>query len=335
MDAPLYFEQDPELNKQRIRSLKALHALEKAKQAVAKSGREWVWSTEGGVRCLRSENAKPLFDAPGLRLETIQEIKNRNKSQALANLTEAQLGYDEAVLANRMMGLGSAPSWVIKVLQALHTYNVMQYFRVIGTHSLYAYESAANVAFHSEQTATQDIDLLWYMQRRLKFVQHLGALRPPMSMIDVLQKADKTFVRHDTDLESAINDEAYAVDFLRVANQPKDLDAYPISSLEGDVMPVQAIGADRLMQGPIFEQPVICVSTGQMCMMPTVDPVIFASFKQQMSTNNTRDPRKRSRDATQSSAVVGLLNAGLLKTGLTTNELRGFKVDGMNLPNQT
>lgn len=316
---------------QRRLSVHAMHALQAAKAAMNSCDFDLQWAAEGGDRYLvRSRDDHIIRAAPGRDLDAIHAAHLEKRSLAQCGLAQAQTAYTSAVADNRAASAGSVPDWVIAVLQVLHEQDLMRYYRVIGTHSLHAYESAANVVFTSDTTATQDIDLLWNFARRLRFAESMR--NPPRSMIDVLKLADPSFERDENNKESAINDQGYAVDFLRAENKPRLQDAYPISDHEGDVMPVQAIDADQFMQGPVFAQPVFGMVSGEMVILPTVDPVIFASFKQKMGRSDRRERHKRSRDVKQASAVVELLNAGLLRTALAADQLRGFPVDGLLLP---
>lgn len=333
MDSDHFHALEEHVVSQRSLSLSAMNALHKAKAVMHSCDYELQWVEERGERCLvrsRGDQRRTIPPSPGRDLEALHASHLDRRKQAQLTFAQAQAEYANAVAANRALGVGSVPDWVIRVLRVLHEQNLMTYYRVIGTHALYAYESAANVAFTSDTTATQDIDLLWNHEKRLQFAQTMQ--KPQRSMIDVLKEADPSFERDEDNKESAINDQGFAVDFLRPENKPKSLDAYTISDHEGDVMPVQAIDADQFMQGPIFEQAVFGMASGEMVMLPTVDPVIFANFKQKMSQSDARDSNKRSRDATQARAVVALLNAGFLRTSLGPAQLRGFPVDGLQLP---
>ena len=114
-----------------------------------------------------------------------QEHESRLKSLRVA-LTDAER-------LNKALKAGRVPNVVVSVLQALANAGLGQYFTVVGTHALYAYEAAASVRIVQGALATQDVDLLWDARRRVKFVTDLGRLE--LSMLRVLQQADATFVR--------------------------------------------------------------------------------------------------------------------------------------------
>ncbi|MBI3369272.1 MAG: sulfatase-like hydrolase/transferase, partial [Burkholderiales bacterium] len=75
---------------------------------------------------------------------------------------------------------------VLAVLQAIEDAGLGEHFIVVGTHALYAYETAASVRIVQGALATQDVDLLWDARKRVRFVTDLGRLE--VSMLQVLQR---------------------------------------------------------------------------------------------------------------------------------------------------
>ena len=59
---------------------------------------------------------------------------------------------------NKALRVGRVPGIVIKTLNALEAAVLQDHFVTIGTHSLYAYESACGVRFIPDALATQDRD---------------------------------------------------------------------------------------------------------------------------------------------------------------------------------
>ncbi len=112
---------------------------------------------------------------------------------------------------------------------------------MVGTHALYAYETAAGVRIVPAALATQDVDLLWDARRRVQFVTDLG--RTQTSVLGVLRRADATFERKPGHPETAINAKGFEVDFLR--RQPEHEDPHPFrfSDDEADLWPIQAVRA--------------------------------------------------------------------------------------------
>ena len=74
---------------------------------------------------------------------------------------------------NRALRVGRVPNVVVKVLQALERAGFADHFMVVGTHALYAYESAAGVRFEPGAMATVDVDLLFDTNRQLTFFSQM------------------------------------------------------------------------------------------------------------------------------------------------------------------
>ena len=319
-------------------SKKALLALRESQTTATRNNYYYEWSTENGCPCLVSvgkQSEIKILPAASHDLEVIRASQLQRFHEARQTLHQAMIAHDQAVEANRQLALGNADPMAIGILKALQEVDVLRFHRVIGTHALFAYESAAGVFFDTDSTATQDIDLLWNRQSKIEFRTSMDKYSPEISMIDVLRIADPTFRRSEVNLESAINDSDFAVDFLREDDKPvpetKDRQVVLMSNEEGDVIPVVGKDSEKFMQGSVFESVVISIM-GDMAMMPTVDPVIFAHFKQVMSKSDERDTMKVHRDATQAQAVVHLLNSGLLKSALPQKIIQSYNVEGLKMP---
>lgn len=331
-------EFDADQRAQQQRADQVMRNLRECQRVAARDSFYWEFSSQRGKVCLVSKGKstpRTLHSSPANDLALIQSRQWEKYDSARTNLLAAEQVYLDVVEENKNLKIGSAEPIAIQILNKLHDFGVLHFHRVIGTHALFAYQSAAGVIFDSGNTSTQDIDMLWNRQQRMAFRSVLDGVQQDISMIEVLQTVDETFYRSEENYESAKNADEFAVDFLRMEDKPrpetKDLQAVSMSDTGGDVMPVVAVGSEIFMRGQPFEKVVISY-TGEMCLMPTIDPVIFAHFKQRMAASADRDPRKINRDRTQSEAVVSLLNGGLLKTTLTAEDLRGFPVEGLVLP---
>lgn len=247
----------------------------------------------------RSEQTERVFADYTTRKEALES--------RLASLQEALI---EAERMNKALKAGRTPNLVVSVLQVLEDAGLSEHFTVVGTHALYAYETAASVRIVQGALATQDVDLLWDARKRVQFMtdlQHLDA-----SMLDVLKRADRTFERKEGQNETAINARGFEVDFLR--RQPVDGDPHPFrfSDDEGDLWPVQAVRASVLTTAPRFEHAVISVN-GRMALMRTIAPSAFVEFKRWMGEKAPqREEAKRRRDRLQADVVQELLKQKLL-----------------------
>jgi len=196
----------------------------------------------------------------------------------------------------------------VKVIDVLWRRGLMDYYTVIGTYAMYAYEAAAGVVFDEATLATNDVDLFYTANTRMKFAQ---VVVDRQSMLEVLREADPTFERNEDQKESAMNDAGFSVDFLRREEAERFTDAFSISGTQGDIYPVKARRSNRFLGSPPFEQVVIAVD-GSMTLMRTIDPKTFAEFKAWMSQQADRDPLKRNRDRGQAQAISQLLAQGRL-----------------------
>ena len=273
----------------------------------------WVDRSDGShLQRVDDQTGEVLVDL-GVRSDRLTKVHADYSSQQ-EDARQLDASTEKAlVLAQRgnvASGVARVPDVVISILEVLWGRNLMDFYRVIGTHALYAYESAANVRFDPPTMATNDVDLLWDVQKRVKFLELME--RENLSMIDVLRMADPTFRRDEENKESAINDVSFSVDFLRRDTPEPDPDAFPISGKEGDVFPVKAQRAQLFLNARVFEQPIVGLD-GRMTIMRTINPQTFVEFKRWMSERPSRDFIKRGRDRRQAEAVQQLIDEGRLK----------------------
>jgi hypothetical protein len=235
---------------------------------------------------------------------------NTRKAEIESRLKSLRAALTDAERLNKALKVGRVPAAVISVLQAIDEAGLGPHFAVVGTHALYAYETAAGVRIVPAALATQDVDLFWDARRRVQFVTDLG--RTQTSVLGVLRRADATFERKPGHPETAINAKGFEVDFLR--RQPEHEDPHPFrfSDDEADLWPIQAVRAAVLTSAPRFDHPVIG-ATGRMALMRTIAPAAFVEFKRWMAkAAPAREQAKRRRDARQAQIVQSLIDEGLL-----------------------
>jgi hypothetical protein len=276
------------------------------------------WKKEGSYEYLVKTHAGNKQQRLGPRTSETEHVFasfHTRKKATEARLSSLAEALDEAQRQNKALRAGRTPEIVVKLLNALREAGLDRHFRVVGTHALYAYESAAGVRIVQGALATQDVDLLWDARRRLQFLVDLQ--RDARSVLAVLQRVDRSFQRRDDALknESAMNDKGFEVEFLRRENEPGDIHPFRFSDNEGDLWPVQARRATVLAQSPLFSQPVIS-ATGKMATMHTIDPRTFVEFKRWMANQDGRDPVKRRRDALQADIVQEMLQTKMLTSAI-------------------
>lgn len=185
---------------------------------------------------------------------------------------------------------------------------VQDHFMVVGTHALYAYETAVGVRIAQEALATRDVDMLFDTRKRISFFTAMKKL--DSSLIGVLRKVDPSFEVVEDQHYTARNQDGFEVDIIR--RTAKDADPYPLrmSVCEDDIWAMQVPMGEKLQSARRMDQVVVATS-GEMALMRTVHPLDFARIKLGLSTQVRRDPNKRGKDALQSRIVTELVNGYL------------------------
>lgn len=306
---------DPDAARQYIDARSAFLEFERSKKNALQVRGGMVWKTvdgkvylirtspSGGQRSLgrRSADTEVVYQN---FIEKKQSLQDR-----LSSLKAVMIKHERM---NRALRVGTMPNIAVAILGRLADAGLSDYFRVVGTHALYAYEAAAGVRFASAITATRDIDLLWDTRKRVMFSERLRQDSP--SMLAALQKVDKSFQIIEDQKYTAINQDGFEVDIIRRVATPEDPHPFRLSDAEDDFWVVQAKRADELMNAPEFTEMVVA-ENGAMARLTTVHPSVFITFKRWMSKEPDRDPLKRRRDAMQADAVEWALNERLPHLG--------------------
>jgi len=272
------------------------------------------WKRQGAYEYLvktRPDNRQQRVGPRSSETERRYEDFTARKLKIESRLKSLKEALTVAERQNKALKVGRVPSVVVSVLQTIENAGLGEHFTVVGTHALYAYETAAGVRIVQDALATHDGDLLWDARRRVQFLTDIERL--DSSMLRVLQLADRSFERKEGQNETAINAKGFEVVFLK--RQPEGNDPHPFrfSDDEGDLWPVQAKRASVLTNSPRFEQVVISV-TGRMTLMRTIIPKAFVEFKRWMADKASNRPvPKRRRDRHQATIVQALLDEGLLQ----------------------
>lgn len=226
------------------------------------------------------------------------------KQRAEERLSGLKAALTDHQRMNRALRVGRVDPMVVDILTRLSSSSLSEYFRVVGTHALYAYEAAAGVVLDDDAIATRDIDLLWDVRKRMRFATALAQL--DSSMLGVLQKVDSSFKVRNLQKYTAVNKDGFEVDILRRERMADDPHPIRLSDDEDDFWVTQAQNAQMLLDSPAFSA-VIVASNGKMARMHTLHPLAFAKFKRWMSVLPSREGLKRRRDALQADAVESLV----------------------------
>lgn len=226
------------------------------------------------------------------------------KRRAEERLSGLKVALTDHQRMNRALRVGRVDPMVVDILTRLSSSSLSEYFRVVGTHALYAYEAAAGVVLDDDAIATRDIDLLWDVRKRMRFATVLAQL--DSSMLGVLQKVDSSFKVRHLQKYTAVNKDGFEVDILRRERVADDPHPVRMSDDEDDFWVTQAQNAQMLLDSPAFSA-VIVASNGKMARMHTLHPLAFVRFKRWMCALPSRDALKRRRDALQADAVESLV----------------------------
>ncbi len=265
------------------------------------------WRTQGHSDYLIRESAGGAQKSLGPRSPETQAIHdrfNKRKGEASSRLAALTTSAHNQQRLNKALRVGRVPGIVVKTLNALEAAGLQDHFMTIGTHALYAYESACGVRFIPDALATQDLDLLFDSRKRMSFVSQMR--RMDSSFIGALQKADPSFRVMTDQKQTAINDAGFEVDVIR--RTARDLDPHPfrMSADENDLWAVQVDGAEKMLRASRFSQ-VVVAEPGYMAVLNTMNPVTFVAVKRMIAAAPGRDPRKRLKDVLQADLVEGLI----------------------------
>jgi hypothetical protein len=317
---PEFIELNEAQRRQLLDAESVFEALESAEEEAWRHRGSMFWREQAGrtylIKLSPDSRQRSMGPESDETRATFQRFMQR-KAEAEQRLKDLREQADTMRRMNRALRVGRTPDVLVDVLNVLARARVSQHFLVVGTNALHAYESAAGVRFPGEVMETRDADLLFDTRQRAEFMQVMEAGRT--SFLGLLRKADKTFQRHETEFQTAVNSKGYEIDLLR-RFPPAELESqeHPLQMTpdEDDLWAVRASMGQRLLSEPRFSQVVVGTS-GAMARMATVHPLAFARIKRQLSRVVGRDPRKAPKDAAQARQVEALVKEYLphLATG--------------------
>jgi len=301
-------EQSESQKRQFIDAETVFLATAKAKKAAAEVRGSMLWRDLRGKSTLIRTATSGAQKSLGLRSPETEAIYSAFVSRKTA--TEERLKALKAQLAtqqrlNRALRVGRVPNVVVGVLNALEALGIEEHFLVVGTHALYAYETAAGVRIAEEAMATRDVDMLFDARKRISFFTAMRKL--DSSLIGVLRKADPSFEVARDQLYTARNKDGFEVDIIR--RVAKDADPHPLkmSSAEDDFWAVQVSMGERMQSARRMDQVVVATS-GEMALLRTIHPLDFSRIKSELAVQIGRDPNKAGKDALQAQIVQDLVS---------------------------
>lgn len=314
-----FFELNEAQKRQLIDAEMLFAALEQAEAQALRHRGSMFWREQDGGRYLIALSAnsrqRSLGPASPEKEEQYERFMQR-KTEAETRVKALREKAEECRRMNKALRVGRTPDMLVNVLNAMQRYGVTGHFLVVGTHALFAYETAAGVRLPSDVMATQDADLLFDTARRAAFMETLQDRKT--SFLGILKKVDKTFERDDLDKQTARNASGYEIDLLRrFPPDPEDTTEHPLqlTSDEDDLWPVRASMGRKLLAAPRFDQ-VVIGTNGGMARLRTVHPLHFARIKRELAQNKDRDPRKKAKDVAQAEMIEALVRERLPQLAL-------------------
>ena len=229
----------------------------------------------------------------------------QRKESVTQRVKTLSLVLEEQKRLNRALRVGRTPDVVIRILNAIDINGFSDYVLTIGTHALFAFESAAGVRIQPQALATRDVDIFFDVRKRLSFFERLN--KSSQSFMDVLRKADPTFIVMDDQKQTAVNDAGFEVDILRRVVRDDDPHPLRMSGYEDDIWAVQVPNATLVDATARFSQMVIS-PLGEMALMHTMHPLNFVRLKKTIASSPQRDPLKKPKDALQAEIVQKLID---------------------------
>lgn len=303
----MFIQKTPKQTIQYINAEATFNALAQAKKEVKPYVGFMRWKEVSGKKYLIKWT--PPDEQRSLGVMTPENANAVEKFQKNKEIAESRVKslteeLDLHKKMNRALRVGRVPDVVVNTINAVRDAGLEDHFIVIGTHAIYAYETAAGVMFPGDGLATEDIDFLLDTRKQVKFFTQIKRL--DSSFLEILQKADKTFQMVEDQLYTAINSKGFQVDVVR--RMAGDVDPHPmrLSDKEDDFWAVQIPSGGKLLGARPFEQ-VVVSSNGNMARMLTVHPLDFARVKQAMGESRSRDALKAPKDLLQANLVRELV----------------------------
>lgn len=312
---PNFFALSEAQTRQYVDAHASWQALEAAQLAAAEVRGSMMWRTQNGRRYLVRVSAAGAQTSLGPHSPENEQIYARftaRKTAVQARQKQLRATVLQHTRINRALRIGRVPNVVVDTLNALAQAGVQSHFLTVGTHALYAYETACGVRVQTEATATQDIDLLLDTRKYLHFATTMQRL--DTSLLGIFQKVDKTFLLREDQKYTAVNADGFEIDVIRRSALSKaGTDPHPlrVTAFEDDFWAVQVSSGQALLDGKRFTQMVVGTS-GNMATMHAPSPDSFVRIKTTLSKARDRDPLKSRKDKLQAMVVQQLLdNHGL------------------------
>jgi len=321
----LQIELTPQQSKAFIDAEQAYQALLDAQEKMQpyKGGMHWktVHGKQYLYRTLDSKGTAKSLGAHSEATEALHTQFHARRSELQARLASLQERLNEQARMLRALRVGAAPRLMAKICQALCKHDIMgKNVLIIGTNALYAYAAMAGVRLEESITATSDMDMLWKHKTRLTAAARgIG----PEGFYGILKAVDKSFEISQTQTYRAINADGYMVDLIRQTPAPPWKDE-PHNLGEQDAFVATDLPNMKWMLSAPTVRQFVVADNGTPFEMDVPDPRAFMLFKSWLSTQPSREPVKRGRDAAQAQLMTELLRERLPQYAMDWAAFKAF-----------
>ena len=300
--------------RQYINSTSVFTALEEARKTALqyRGGMYWKTHSSTGIQYLtrtQANNSQKIIGSLSDETTAMFDKFSSAKEAIKARISDLNAEADQHRKLNRVYAVGRAPQILVEILNMLSHVGISEHFKVVGTHAIYAYEAAAGVRIEKDEAlATNDVDLLWAIGKRIRFQTQMQ--HNELSMIALLKKVDKTFEIRKDQRYTAVNSKGFEVDILRRETGEDTVGKTNPSRMthdDDDFLAIKASTAGVLDGAQPFSA-IIVSANGLMARMHTVSPLEFIKVKRWLASAVDRDSMKRSRDQLQAELVEELVN---------------------------
>jgi hypothetical protein len=270
------------------------------------------WKKEGSYEYLvrtfpgnRRERMGPRSTELELLFQNFHSQKETTKNR-LATLSEA---LDEAQRLNKALRAGRVPDGVVRLLNGFRELGIAERIVVVGTHALFAYESAAGVRIVPDATLARDVNPMGDATRLVTFLVD-NDLQPEF-LLSALQEVDGSYrVRGEGSAnECIVNSKGFGVNFLHSLAESNPVQRSPLANIPGAGGPLVDHANNESLDPVLLT---VISSTGKMATMRVLPPAKYVDFCMVTAKRESRALEERSRDLAQAEVIQKMLDAGML-----------------------
>lgn len=276
------------------------------------------WERNILVKKRSRNNKKEYIGKRSEKTEEIYEqfIRGKKESKEQLNIAKEELQIQEKF--NKFYKLNRTPKALIKIFQKLNKLNMDDKIIVIGTNSIYAYESYCAIFVEEKHLATFDIDLLSRKDKKISFL--MKEQFPNIKATQFIKEIDKSFEENPKVPYRFENKEGVIIEIINPTRKH-----ITIKDSFMDIIGLDMEGMQWLESTKIFKS-LIIGDNGEVAYLKTINPLDFAIYKLWLSSRIDREPIKRERDLKQSRLVTKLIEEYMLDIEIKSklNQIQHF-----------